>query len=60
MTIKDRICEEGKKLAASDPSHLALKYAREWWAAGGFSRYSNEDTGVLQSLLSANNPPAKS
>ncbi len=50
---QQQIVEFGKKLAAIDPDSPALKRARSWWKAGCFSRYSNEDFDVMQSLLSA-------
>jgi hypothetical protein len=56
MKITEQIIELGKELATKNPTSLALKNARSWWKSGAVSRYSNEDTDVLQSLVSALNP----
>jgi hypothetical protein len=45
-----QITEAGKRLAVINPDSPALKYAREWWAAGRLSRYSMEDFDVLNGL----------
>jgi len=53
LTIKEQIIKEGKLLAELEPTNQILKNARDWWKAGACSRYPNEDTDVLQSLVSA-------
>jgi hypothetical protein len=39
------------RLKARDPENAALKQAREWWKAGRFSQYSNQDHDILNGLL---------
>ena len=51
--IEQKIIEPGKELAAINPESKALKNAREWWGKGCYSRYSNEDFDILNSLISA-------
>jgi len=46
-----QIIEYGKKLASLDPGNAALKRARDWWRAGCYSRYSNQDFDILNSLV---------
>jgi hypothetical protein len=51
-TMKSEIIEVGKKLAKKNPNSKALKDAREWWEAGCFSKYSNQDCDILQAMVS--------
>ena len=53
MTITEKIETAGRKLAKLNGESLELRNAREWWANGCQCRYSNEDTDVLQGLVSA-------
>ena len=53
MTIIENIIETGKRLASINPNAQELSNARDWYRAGAVSRYSNEDTDVLQGLASA-------
>lgn len=54
-----QILNYGKKLAAIDPQNPALKSAREIWRNGCFSRYSNEDFDIENSLFTALQRAAK-
>ena len=48
--MEKQIIEAGRKLAKLDADSQALKNAREWWAAGRKSLYSNHDFDILNSL----------
>ena len=49
--MRSEIEKIGKRVAAQNPNHQALKNAREWWKTG--NKYSNHDFDVLQALISA-------
>jgi hypothetical protein len=50
--FQEKIVQAGKELAAINPNSNALKAAREWWKAGCYSQYSNQDFDILGGLLS--------